>query len=96
MPRNFPSRVEVMFPIEDKALKARLLGEILGLPLKDQVRARRLLHDGTYRQPEGGPGAVRSQQALCEAALLGRSGTRPTMLRQAPAPRAEPPTDRAG
>ncbi len=87
MPRNFHSRVEVMFPVEDKALKARLVGEILGLPLQDQVRARRLQPDGTYRQPEGGPGAVRSQQALCEAAQLGRGVTRPTVvLRPAPAP----------
>jgi polyphosphate kinase len=96
MPRNFHSRVEVMFPVEDKALKARLLGEILGLPLQDQVRARRLLHDGTYRHPEGHAGAVRSQVALCEAALLGRSANRPTVLRQAPAPRTEPPPDRVG
>ena len=87
MPRNFHSRVEVMFPVEDKALKARLVGEILGLPLQDQVRARRLQPDGTYRQPEGGPDAVRSQQALCEAAQLGRGANRPAVvLRQAPAP----------
>jgi polyphosphate kinase len=91
MPRNFHSRIEVMFPVEDKALKARLVGEILGLPLQDQVRARRLQPDGTYRQPEGGPGAVRSQQALCEAAQLGRGAIRPAVvLRQAPAP-GQPP-----
>jgi polyphosphate kinase len=85
MPRNFHSRVEVMFPVEDRALKARLVGEILGLALQDQVRARRLRPDGTYRPPEGGPGAVRSQQALCEAALAVRGLPRPTVLRQAPA-----------
>ncbi len=96
MPRNFHSRIEVMFPVEDRALKARLVGEILGLPLQDQVRARRLQADGTYRRAEGGPGALRSQQALCEAAQAGRGVTRPTVLRQAPAPRPESPTERAG
>ena len=92
MPRNFHSRIEVMFPVEDKALKARLVGEILGLPLQDRTRARRLQPDGSYRPAEGGPGAIRSQQALCEAALAGKGVTRPTVLRQAPAPRAEPKT----
>ena len=96
MPRNFHSRVEVMFPVEDKALKARLVNEILGLPLQDQARARRLQADGSYRQPEGGPGALRSQQALCEAALVGRGVARPTMLRQAPAPRSDTGIDRVG
>jgi polyphosphate kinase len=95
MPRNFHSRVEVMFPVEDRAIKARLVGEILGLPLQDQVRARRLQPDGSYRLAEGGLGAIRSQVALCEAALAGRSVPRPTVLRQAPAPRTEPPPDRA-
>ncbi len=89
MPRNFHSRVEVMFPVEDRALKARVVSEILGLPLQDRTRARWLQADGSYRRAEGGPGAVRSQQALCEAALAGRGVTRPTVLRQAPAPRTE-------
>jgi polyphosphate kinase len=94
MPRNFHSRIEVMFPVEDRALKARLVGEILGLALQDQVRARRLQPDGSYRLAEGGPGAIRSQAALCEAAAAGRGVIRPTVLRQAPARRAEPLPDR--
>jgi polyphosphate kinase len=95
MPRNFHSRVEVMFPVEDRALKARVVGEILGLPLQDSVRARWLQPDGSYRRAEAGTGAVRSQQALCEAALAGRGVTRPTVLRQAPAPRPESSPDRS-
>jgi polyphosphate kinase len=94
MPRNFHSRVEVMFPVEDRAIKARLVSEILGLPLQDRARARWLQPDGSYLRAEGGPGALRSQQALCEAALVTR--VRPTVLRQAPAPRTEAPTDRVG
>jgi len=96
MPRNFHSRVEVMFPVEDRALKARVVNEILGLPLQDQIRARWLQPDGSYRRAEGGPGAVRSQQALCEAALAGRGVTRPTVLRQAPAPRPDSSPERPG
>jgi polyphosphate kinase len=78
-----------MFPVEDKALRARLVGEVMRLPLSDGVRARRLRADGTYQLPERLPGAVRSQQALAEAAWRGRAtAPRPTVLRQAPAPRA--------
>jgi polyphosphate kinase len=96
MPRNFHSRVEVMFPVEDQALKARLVDEILGLPLQDRARARWLQPDGSYLRADGGPGALRSQQALCEAALASRGETRPTVLRQAPAPRSEPSLERQG
>jgi polyphosphate kinase len=88
MPRNFHSRVEVMFPVEDKALKLRLVNEVMGLALSDGVRARRLQPDGTYLRPQPTPGAMRSQQALVEVAWQGRSASpRPTLLRQAPAPR---------
>jgi polyphosphate kinase len=96
MPRNFHSRVEVMFPVEDRAIKARLVGEIFGLPLQDRARARWLQPDGSYLRAEGGAGALRSQQALCEAAMAGRGLARPTLLRQAPAPRTEQSPDRIG
>ncbi len=48
MPRNFQRRVEVMFPIEDDGLRDRVVDEILGIALVDDVKARRLLPDGTY------------------------------------------------
>jgi polyphosphate kinase len=48
MPRNFVRRVEVMFPIDDEGLRDRVVDEILGLTLADNVKARRLLADGTY------------------------------------------------
>jgi polyphosphate kinase len=82
MPRNFRTRVEVMFPVEAPALKARLVDEVLGLALSDTVRARRLQADGRYLRPEPGPGGVRSQQALVEAAARGRIPTHPPVLRQ--------------
>lgn len=85
MPRNFNTRVEVMFPVEAPELQARLVDEVLGLALRDGARARRLLPDGRYVRAEGGPGAVRSQQALVEAAA--RQASRPAaVLRPVPPP----------
>jgi polyphosphate kinase len=68
MPRNFLRRIETMFPVEDPALRQRLLDEVLGVGLKDNVKARRLQRDGTY-VPVGQDGApVRSQVVLLELA----------------------------
>ncbi|WP_044197070.1 polyphosphate kinase 1 [Hyalangium minutum] len=68
MPRNFVRRIETMFPVEDPALRQRLLDEVLGVGLKDNVKARRLQRDGSY-VPVGQEGApVRSQVVLLELA----------------------------
>ena len=68
MPRNFVRRIETMFPVEDPAIRQRLLDEVLGVSLKDNVKARRLQVDGTY-VPVGRDGtAVRSQGVLMELA----------------------------
>jgi polyphosphate kinase len=70
MPRNFHRRVEVMAPVEEPALKQRILDEVLGMGLKDNVKARQLQSDGTYvplpLQLDGQ--TVRSQMALLELA----------------------------
>jgi polyphosphate kinase len=50
MPRNFRRRVEIMFPIENHQLKRRLVDGILGVLLADNVKARELQADGTYRR----------------------------------------------
>lgn len=47
MTRNLDRRVEVMFPIEEKSLRARIMN-IFHAYLKDTVKARLLLSDGTY------------------------------------------------
>ena len=64
MDRNLSRRVEVVFPIEQPELKQRLIGEILATSLADNVKARELLPDGSYRRvmPEPGQPPVRSQQ----------------------------------
>jgi hypothetical protein len=66
MPRNFVRRVEVMFPIDDSAIRDRVLGEILATQLADNVKARVLLPDGSYQRAGVGPEgvAVRSQEAF--------------------------------
>jgi polyphosphate kinase len=66
MPRNFVRRVEVMFPIADKAIRERLLAEILATQMADNVKARVLLPDGSYQRVVAEPGCavVRSQEAF--------------------------------
>lgn len=71
MPRNFFKRIEVVFPIEDGRLRERIITQILGLQLADNVKARELLPDGTYRRVAPRPGEPRlnSQEELLRQAL---------------------------
>jgi polyphosphate kinase len=62
MPRNFIRRVEVAFPIEDPALRDRILDEILGTQLADNVKARVLLSDGRYERLPSTQPPLRSQE----------------------------------
>ncbi|HEX7501149.1 MAG TPA: hypothetical protein VF524_12725, partial [Polyangia bacterium] len=66
MPRNFVRRIEVMFPIDDETLRARILKEILATQLADNVRARVLLPDGTYLRvvPDKDTPRVRCQESF--------------------------------
>ncbi|MBN2577243.1 MAG: polyphosphate kinase 1 [Deltaproteobacteria bacterium] len=66
MPRNFVRRIEVMFPIDDKTIRDRVLHEILATQLADNVKARRLLADGTYERIAADKDAavVRSQEVF--------------------------------
>jgi polyphosphate kinase len=70
MDRNLSRRVEVVFPIEQPDLKQRLIQEILATSLADNVKARELLSDGSYRRvvPEPGQPRVRSQERFLEIA----------------------------
>ncbi len=64
MPRNLDHRVEVVFPVEDPQWREVIINDILGMGLRDNVQARRLLPDGTYerKQPANGEAAVNSQE----------------------------------
>jgi polyphosphate kinase len=66
MPRNFFRRIEVMFPIEDPRLKARIVDTILPILLTDNVKARIQRPDGSYERVGRAPDepAVRAQVVL--------------------------------
>src|SRR5213082_3340431 len=55
MPRNFFRRVEIAFPVEQPALRDRIIDEVLPKFVHDRVKARELQPDGSYRRlkPEG-------------------------------------------
>lgn len=86
MPRNFHRRIEVMAPVEDPALKARLLDEVLGIGLRDNVKARRLMPDGTYVQIEAVGPEVRSQMVTLEASRRGNDPKSEPLIRHVAAP----------
>ncbi len=79
MPRNFQRRVEVMFPVEDEGLRDRVVDEILGIALADNVKARRLLPDGSYVRvrPEAPSGVSAGNGTVASngVAANGSSGT---------------------
>ena len=50
MPRNLNRRVEVLFPLEDSSLVRYLHDEVLADYMKDNVKARVMNPDGTYRR----------------------------------------------
>ncbi|MBM4778853.1 MAG: polyphosphate kinase 1 [Archangiaceae bacterium] len=100
MPRNFHRRVEVMAPVEDAALRLRLLDEVIGLGLKDNVKARQLQADGSYLpRPLALDGqTIRSQTMMLEVAKRQVPATAEPVLRHVaspidkPEPRATPGT----
>lgn len=71
MPRNLYRRVEVVFPIADGRLRDRLIHEVLGVSLQDNVKARLLKSDGSYvlRTPRHGETRVRSQSVFIQRSL---------------------------
>jgi polyphosphate kinase len=74
MSRNLFRRIEVAFPVLDKALKRRVITEGLNPYLKDNSNAWELEPDGSYhrRRARGKQSAFSAQQHLME--LLGTHG----------------------
>ena len=70
MARNFYRRIEVVFPIEDERLRARISG-ILETYLRDTQFATQLLPNGSYRSVSRGRGGsgFSSQEAFMEEAI---------------------------
>ena len=54
--RNLNERVEVLFSIPDARIRKAILEDMLEIHLKDNVKARRLLPDGTYQRVVPGKG----------------------------------------
>ena len=68
MPSNLDKRVEILFPVEDDALKAEVI-HILDIQLADNEKARILQKNGTYRRAaKGGHAKLNSQKYFCEEA----------------------------
>ncbi|HMC11490.1 MAG TPA: polyphosphate kinase 1, partial [Pirellulaceae bacterium] len=53
MPRNLDRRIELLIPVEDQAAKARLIA-VLGTYFEDNVKARALQPDGSYKRVKAG------------------------------------------
>jgi polyphosphate kinase len=81
MPRNLDRRVELLVPVEDHALKERLL-QTLKTYFKDDVKCRRLLPDGRFKRlaPSAKRPPLRAQEVLyrrvCDAALMAEQSQR--------------------
>ena len=50
MQRNFFNRIEIMFPVEAPALRARIIDEILAASLNDTTNSYELRPDGTWKK----------------------------------------------
>jgi polyphosphate kinase len=97
MPRNFYRRIEVMFPVEDPRLKARLTDGLLSVVLRDNIKARQLQADGSYTRlaPGDGQEPVRSQAIFLSQARESARVAVDSALRFVPifGPTGAPPPD---
>lgn len=68
MPRNLDSRVEILFPVEDPQLRAALRDQVLGVHLRDNKQAWRMLPNGCYKRvrPRDGDVTLNSQLWMLE------------------------------
>jgi len=55
MPRNLDRRVEIVFPLDDPTSRAQVRDGLLGVQLRDTVKARELQPDGSYRRVHPAP-----------------------------------------
>jgi polyphosphate kinase len=77
MTRNLDKRLELLVPVKEANLRRRLVG-ILDTFFADNVKARRLLPDGTYEPvPREGP-PLRAQEKLYADAVEAARAARPT------------------
>jgi polyphosphate kinase len=78
MRRNLENRVEIIFPVADARLRRRLIG-MLEVWFADNVKARRLLPDGTWELlPRKGAGIRAQEKFYHEAVEAARSAEQTT------------------
>ncbi|MDP3396707.1 MAG: polyphosphate kinase 1 [Methanoregula sp.] len=68
MPRNLDKRVEVLFPVQDPAIRNAIIAKIIPVQLNDNCKLRVLQSDGTYQRrilPEGS-GHLNAQEWFLE------------------------------
>lgn len=69
MPRNLDRRVEIIFPVEDDAIRARIK-HILDVLLHDNLKAYAMQPDGSYKKGNRrGKAAVGAQATFCKEAI---------------------------
>ena len=71
MTRNTENRVEVACPIYDETIRRRLIHD-LKVMLSDNVKAREMTSDGTYRKKNTGEKAVNAQETFMKEAINAR------------------------
>ena len=76
MPRNLDKRVEIMFPVEEPALKERVK-HILDIQLQDNVKTRIKKPDGTYEFLRNDEERLESQEYFCKEAIREAKQNRP-------------------
>ncbi|MFN0053503.1 MAG: polyphosphate kinase 1 [Planctomycetales bacterium] len=95
MPRNFRRRVELMFPLIEPSLKRRILQQVMPTLLGDNVKAREMLPDGSYRRVARGNKnpALRAQVRFLTEAPQPEVEEAAPMLRNWNMPRDSVPLD---
>ena len=69
MPRNLDKRVEIMFPVDDAALKKEVI-HILDIQLADNTKAHVMGKDGIYKKVDRrGKKPVTAQMYFCKEAM---------------------------
>ena len=86
MPRNIDHRVEVLFPLEDLKSIRLMRDEVLATYLADNVKARRMLANGTYTRKKTAESKkpVNAQEwLLADRKRQVRKGGKPGLVRRA-------------
>lgn len=83
MPRNLDHRVEIIFPVADERIMARVRDEILPGYLRDRAKARQMLPDGSYirKKPQNGNPCFNCQEAWIPKRRAQESHETPTFKR---------------